>query len=68
MKKYTVFIEEKLCKGTEIEAENIDDAMEKAKEMYRNEEIVLDSEDAGTDAEIMAESEDGTESTDWSTF
>lgn len=68
MKKYTVFIEEKLCKGTEIEAENIDDAMEKAKEMYRNEEIVLDANDMGTDAEMMAESEDGTESTDWSTF
>lgn len=61
-----VYIEEKLCRGTEIEASDIDEALEKAREMYRNSEIVLDSNDIGTGPEIMAEAIDGDESTDWS--
>jgi len=71
MKNYVVYIEEKLCRGTEIEAENIEQALDKAREMYRNSEIVLDSNDMGTGAEIMAqevginsEAISG-ESTDW---
>ena len=65
MKKYIVYIEEKLCKGTEVEAENIDEALEKVKKMYRNSEIVLDSNDMGTAPEIMAEEVGGGESTEW---
>jgi hypothetical protein len=65
MKKYTVYIEEKLCRGTEIEAQDIDEALEKAREMYRNSEIVLDSNDTGTAPEIMAEEVGGGESTEW---
>ena len=67
-----VFIEEKLCRGTEIEAENIEQALDKAREMYRNSEIVLDDNDAGTGADIMArevgingEYTINGESTDW---
>ena len=68
VKRGFLSIEEKLCKTVEIEAENIDEAMEKAGEMYKNSEIVLDSNDMGTDAEMMAEEVGGGESTDWNTF
>lgn len=43
--KYQIEITEVLNRVVEIEAENIDKAIEKAKEQYNNEEIVLDSED-----------------------
>lgn len=68
MKKYTIYIEEKLCKGTDVEADSMEEAMEKVKAMYQNSEIVLTSDDMGTDAEMMGVSEDGTESTEWDTF
>ncbi|HRO08498.1 MAG TPA: DpnD/PcfM family protein [Saprospiraceae bacterium] len=45
IKKYKIEIQEFLSRIIEIEAENIDEAVSKAKKMYRNEEIVLDSED-----------------------
>ena len=45
MKKYIIEITETLQRQVEIEADNADDAYLLAKEMYRNEEIVLDSED-----------------------
>ena len=65
-KTFIVYIEEKLCRGTQIEATDIEEAIEKAREMYRNSEIVLDSNDIGTDTQIMAEAIDQSESTDWS--
>ena len=68
MKTYTVYIEEKLCKGIDIDAESIEQAEQKAKEMYNNSEIVLDSNDIGTDAEMMTQCEETKESTDWHTF
>jgi len=67
MKTYTVFIEEKLCRGTEIKANSIEEAEEKVIAMYHNSEIILDSSDMGTGAEIMTE-EVGGESTDWHEF
>lgn len=45
MKTFKIEIQEFLSKIIEIEAENIDDAVSKAKEMYQKEEIVLDSDD-----------------------
>ena len=55
MKKVKVYIEEHLCKEVEIEVpdnlnvdERIELAEEKAREMYRNEEIILTSDDYTT--------------------
>ena len=45
MKKYLIEVEEILQKVCEIEADSLDDAIDKAQEMYRNENIVLDYED-----------------------
>jgi len=45
LKTFKIEIQEFLSKIIEIEAENIDDAVSKAKEMYQKEEIVLDSDD-----------------------
>jgi len=41
MKTYTIAIEETLCEGFDIEAENEQEAIQKAISMYRNEEIAL---------------------------
>jgi len=65
MKIYNISIEQPLCKTFPVEAENIDEAIDIAREKYNNEEFVLDSDDIGTDAQIMAQSEDGEESTEW---
>lgn len=64
-KKYIVYIEEKLCKGTEIEAETIEEALDKARDMYNKQEIILTADDFGTGADIMAEEVGGGESTEW---
>ncbi len=45
MKKYNIEIEELLQRVIEIEAETKEKALIIAREMYRNEEIILDSED-----------------------
>lgn len=65
MKSYTVFIEQPFCKGTEIQARNIEEALEKAREMYMREEIVFTADDTGTDAQIMAKEVGGGEETEW---
>jgi hypothetical protein len=41
MKTFKIEIREYLAEIIEIEAENIDDAILKAKEMYKKEEIIL---------------------------
>lgn len=73
MSKVVVFIEETLCRGTEIdvpdeldldEVQEMEYAEEKAKEMYRNEEIVLTSDDFTGNVCIMAKHENGAE-TSW---
>ena len=45
MQKYQVEINETLSRIIEIEAENENDAVSKIKDLYRKEEIVLDSND-----------------------
>ena len=73
MSKVIVYIEETLCKGIRIHVpdeldldaeEEIKYAKEKAKEMYRNEEIVLTDIDFTGNVCIMAKHENGTE-TGW---
>ena len=71
MSKVIVYIEETLCRGPEIDVpdeldldEEMEYAEEKAKEMYRNEEIVLTSDDFTGNVCIMAKHENGAE-TSW---
>lgn len=45
MKKFTVEITETLQRQIEVEAADENEAISKAEEMYRNEEVVLDSGD-----------------------
>jgi len=45
MKKFSIEIEELLQRVIELEAETKESALMIANEMYRNEEIILDSED-----------------------
>ena len=44
-KKYKVLVEEKLSREVEVEAESEEEAEELVKKQYRNQDIVLDSED-----------------------
>lgn len=43
--KYSVTIEETLSRTVNIEAENQQDAIEKVKKQYKNEDIVLNGDD-----------------------
>lgn len=45
MKKFTVEITETLQRQIEVEAADENEAISKVKEMYRNEEVVLDAGD-----------------------
>jgi len=45
METFKIEIQEFLSRIVEIEAENIDEAISKVKELYHKEEIVLDSDD-----------------------
>lgn len=45
MPKYKIEIKEILTRIVEIEAQSEDDALETAQNLYKNEEIVLDSDD-----------------------
>jgi hypothetical protein len=45
METFKIEVQEFLSRIVEIEAKNIDEAISKVKDMYQNEEIVLDSED-----------------------
>lgn len=46
--KYIATVTEILSREVEIEAETIQEAFDKVKELYRNSEIVLDSDDFTT--------------------
>lgn len=62
MKKQTFKVEitETLQRTIEVEAEDLDDAISKAKEKYYNEEVVLDSEDyIDTEFTVVDEEKDG---------
>ena len=43
--KYSVTIEETLSRTVEIEADSKQDAIDKVKKRYRNEDLVLDADD-----------------------
>jgi hypothetical protein len=45
MTTYKIEIREELSRVIDIDAENLHDALDKAREMYKNEEIVLDVSD-----------------------
>lgn len=73
MSKVVVYIEETLCKEIEIDVpselgldadEEMEYAENKAKEMYKNEEIVLTAEDYTGITCMMVKHEDGTK-TSW---
>lgn len=64
--KYNVSIEQPMCKTFEVEAENAEQAIEIATAKYNDGEFVIGPDDIGTDAQIMAEREDGSDSVEWS--
>ncbi len=45
MKKYSIEVLEVLCRIVEVEASDEEEAVEKARQMYRKSEIVLDASD-----------------------
>lgn len=63
--KFNVSIEQPMCKTFEVEANSIDEALEIAREKWNSEEFIIGPDDIGTDAQIMAESADGAEATEW---
>jgi len=68
MTKYNISIEQPMLITFEVESETIEKALELAKVKFNTntpEENLKDA-DFGTDAQIQAESEDGTEVTEWS--
>lgn len=74
MSKVNVFIEEHLVRKVEIEVpddlsndEKMDIAEAKAKEMYKNEEIILNANDFNGTRLMMVQDEDGFE-TEWKEF
>lgn len=64
MSKYKVHIKETLARTVEIEAESVEDALDKASDKWRDCKIILTADDF-SEAEIQAEREDGNESTGW---
>lgn len=61
MKKYAVTITETLTRTLWIDAETAEDAEDQAKDLYENEEVVLDADDH-SDTEFMVQevNEEGT--------
>lgn len=56
MKTYKIEIQEHLSRVIEIEAPSTEEAIDKAREMYRAEEIVLDADDwVGTEIDEFDE-------------
>ena len=53
--KYTVIVTERLERKVEVEANTPSEAKDLVKDMYYNEEIILNSEDKGEDAEFWVE-------------
>lgn len=63
--KIKVIIEERISQEFEVEAENIEEAMEIAEEKYYDGEFVIDNGNV-TCREMMAD--DGEEQTEWTEF
>ena len=66
MRKIKVTIEEHISETYEIEADNIEEAMQIAEERYWNGEYVLGSE-ASVTARLMS-ADDGKDCTEWTEF
>lgn len=64
--KIKVIIEERISKEMEIEAEDIEDAMEKAEEYYYNGEFAVDT--LGIPNCTLMYADDGQYQTDWVEF
>jgi hypothetical protein len=64
-KKFTVNIEQPLCKSFEIEAEDMEQAEEIARAKYASGEFVLTNDDLGTDALFQVGDEETGEWTEW---
>lgn len=65
--KFKITIEEHISQTFEVEATNIEEAMEIAQEKYNNDEFVLDNGSL-TAKLMMAEDEYGAECTEWEEF
>ena len=66
--KFKITIEEHISQVFEVEAINIEDAMEIAEQKYVDGEFVVDNCNAPTARLMQAESEDGAECTEWEEF
>ena len=66
--KFRVTIEEHISQAFEVEATDIGEAMESARQKYNNEEFVVDAFNAPTARLMMAEDEYGAECTEWEEF
>lgn len=66
MTKFIVNIEQPLCKGFEIWAEDEDHALEIAKAQYSMGQLVLNNDDLGTGPQFQVCDEEGGELTEWS--
>lgn len=64
-KTYNVTIEQPMIFSVTVEAEDIEQAEEMAIEIWNNKPIEAEGWDYGTDAQIQAEAEDGSDCSDW---
>lgn len=64
--KYEVEIEETISQCFKIEANSLDDALEKARDLYQKEKLILDNCNL-VSAQFQARSKDGTQ-TSWRTL
>ena len=66
--KFKITIEEHISQVFEVEATNIEEAMEIAEQKYYDGEFVVDNCNTPTAKLMMAEDEYGDEQTEWSEF
>lgn len=66
--KFKITIEEHISQAFEVEAADIDEAMEIARQKYEDGEFVVDAFNAPTARLMMAEDEYGAECTEWEDF
>lgn len=68
MSKFKITIEEHISKTFEVEATDLDEAMEIAEQKYNTGEFVVDAFNAPTAKLMMAEDEETGECTEWGEF
>ena len=66
--KFKITIEEHISQAFEVEATDIGEAMEIARQKYNDGEFVVDAFNAPTAKLMMAEDEYGAECTEWEEF